>query len=182
MEKCRIDWCERNKRSLWFCKIHYNRYRAHGDPNFTKTNYWQYDSLHELYSTYTTMKKRCMNKKYLWYNRYWWRWIKVCDRWLGKDGFRKFIADMWNRPSKKHSIDRIDNNWNYSPENCRWATFNQQSINRCNNRELTNVYQHFKKWKVTIDLNGKRNYLWLFDDLEKAILARDIFKIENNML
>jgi hypothetical protein len=76
------------------------------------------------------MRARCSNpnnKAYKWYGA---RGIKVCERWCGPDGFMNFIADMGRRPSPNLSIDRIDNDGNYEPGNCRWATAKQQSQNR----------------------------------------------------
>jgi hypothetical protein len=59
--------------------------------------------------------------------------IRVCDRWLGPDGFRNFLADMGKRPSAEHSLDRIDNAGHYEPVNCRWATPLVQQTNRSDN-------------------------------------------------
>jgi hypothetical protein len=74
------------------------------------------------------MRQRWSNPKYDAYARYGGRGIKVCDRWL--NSFEAFLADMGRRPSGRRSLDRINNNGDYEPSNCRWATTVQQVRNR----------------------------------------------------
>lgn len=82
------------------------------------------------YMIWSSMLQRCINKNYKQYHRYGGRGITVCDRWL--NSFENFYADMGDRPEGM-SIDRRDNDGNYEPSNCRWATKTEQSRNRCNN-------------------------------------------------
>lgn len=90
------------------------------------------------YNVWFKMKARCSDKKDKRYADWGGRGIRVCERW---SKFENFISDMGQRPSDLHSIDRIDNNGNYSPENCRWATHAEQHAN--------------KRGLLLVPLNGK---------------------------
>lgn len=85
------------------------------------------------YGVWAGMIARCTKSKCWNYNRYGGRGIKVCNRWLS---FCNFISDMGRRPSNGHSIERVNNDGNYCPENCRWATKPEQWRNRSDTKFL----------------------------------------------
>jgi hypothetical protein len=90
----------------------------------------QFEARRIMRALWHAMKRRCDNPKDVAYERYGGRGITVCQRW--RDSFEAFFADMGYRPTDQHSIDRIDGNGNYEPDNCRWATAEVQHRNRSN--------------------------------------------------
>lgn len=97
--------------------------RTHGLSKIPEFHVWK------------TMKSRCHNKNSHAYPRYGGRGIVVCDRW--RASFADFYADMGPRPTGRHCIDRIDNDGNYEPGNCRWVTNQENCCNTSRNRILT---------------------------------------------
>ena len=87
------------------------------------------------YRTWTKIKERCYNANSDRFKDYGGRGIKVCDRWL--HSFENFLADMGLKPTPKHSIERNQNDGDYAPDNCVWATPKQQGNNRRDNHVLT---------------------------------------------
>jgi hypothetical protein len=88
----------------------------------------------EEYALWSAMRQRCTNPNNRRFKDYGGRGITVCERWLK---YENFLIDLGPRPSPKHSIERLDNNGNYGPDNCRWATAREQQRNMRTNRLLT---------------------------------------------
>lgn len=91
----------------------------------TRTKHGDHRTLE--YFTWRSMKARCTDPGVRYYEKYGGRGIKVCERWLN---YENFLSDMGRKPSKAHSLDRVDNDGDYTPENCRWATKSEQTRNR----------------------------------------------------
>lgn len=123
------------------------------------------------------MKERCNNKNNIGYELYKCRGIKVCSRW--QNSFENFLKDMGERPENT-SLDRIDNNEDYSPENCRWATKEQQARNKRSNRLITafGKTQTLVEWSyetgIKADTIASRidYYGW---NIEKAISTKKLW-------
>lgn len=121
-----------------------------------------------VYKTWCGMIKRCNNPNSQDYRG---RGIKVCDRWLE---FENFYSDMGNRPTPDHSIDRINNDGDYCPENCRWATSVEQANNKRNNRNVTVgcVTLSVSAWEREMGFKGgtiKRRIYRGWSDIEAVI-------------
>lgn len=82
------------------------------------------------FTIWSGMNQRCYRQTCKDYPRYGGRGIGICERWRGPSGYVNFLSDMGRRPSKAYSIDRIDNDGNYEPDNCQWATASMQARNR----------------------------------------------------
>jgi len=112
------------------------------------------------YVIWIRMRSRCYNSNHVHFSDYGGRLvpIKVCDRWL--KSFDNFLADMGRRPGPNYTLDRKNNNGNYSKSNCRWATKSEQSNNRRNN-----VFVRYAGRRITLAmladrLGIKRNTLY----------------------
>lgn len=121
------------------------------------------------YWIWNMVVQRCTNPNVKNWNDYGGRGITVCDSWLM---FENFYADMGKRPSKNHSLERINNNSGYCKENCRWATRLEQGANKRNNRRLTafGKTQHLAEWAREFGIHHATikaridNYGWSVED------------------
>lgn len=193
--KCKIDGCAHggvtNGKGVisfprGYCSIHYRRFMRSGDPLFMEIAMNEGRKKDPLYSIYKGMRSRCNSKSSVGYNNYGGRGIKVCNGWSGINGFVVWKNDMGGRPSKKHSIDRIDVNGNYScghceecvemgwDANCRWATVHTQSANKRTNNKCPGVYFDKKagKWIARLQIDNEEVLHKGFREYNDAVDAR----------
>lgn len=123
------------------------------------------------------MIRRCDNPTAQMYQHYGGRGIKVCSQW--RESFTNFFKDLGTRPSPQHSLDRVNNDGNYEPTNCKWSTQREQLLNRRRptiskgKSQYVGVYWHktAAKWAARIRINGKKTYLGLFSNEDDAARA-----------
>lgn len=134
------------------------------------------------YTAWSGMKERCYNKASGNYYLYGGRGISVCSRW--KNSFENFYKDMGNKPTPRHSLDRIDVNGNYEPLNCKWSTMEEQARNKRVSRNNESGYTGVgwsmaaEKWIARIHVDGESKYLGVYDAIGDAIEARRAAEIK----
>ena len=140
----------------------------------------------KFYKTWKGMRGRCTNPKAWDYKYYGARGITVCEEWLDVTNFVAW-AEATHPNVKGVSLDRIDNDKGYSPENCRWSTITTQVINRRmmgNNTSGQNgirFYLPTNKWVARITVNKVLKHIGYYETLEEAVLTRDQYIIDNKL-
>lgn len=173
------------RKSYWKCKCECGNYttvrsdclkdgntKSCGCLNYKPTRVKHNETKTKLYGVWSGMKTRCAKSYHYHYHLYGGRGIKVCDEWLDYETFRDWA--LLNGYKEGLSIDRIDVNGDYCPDNCRWVTMQEQQHNKRTNIELTynGETMNIRKWadKLGVTYNllygrlRKYNY-----DIEKAI-------------
>ena len=140
---------------------------------------------HRLYSVWKAMISRCTNQANKGYKNYGGRGITVCDRWLD---IQNFIEDMYPTYKEGLTIERIEVDGNYEPNNCEWVTRQVQNRNKriiqTNNTSGfrgVNYNKKNKKWIARISIDNKRIYLGTFDTAIEAAKTYDKYIVDNNL-
>lgn len=178
-----------------FCGTHWEtmvrfvksgKIRSCGCQNINVTGITHGLTSNRFYSTWYKMVDRCTNPESISYSQYGARGISVCDEWKEVSTFIRWCVDT--HPNVEGlSLDRIDNDGNYHPSNCRWADRSTQAINQRKYKNNTSGFVGVKynkksdKWEVQIGVNKKRVYLGQYFSKEEAIWVRDKYILDNNL-
>ena len=143
---------------------------------YSKRGYKEECVKHPLYMTWHNMMRRCYSEKDNSFLNYGARGIVVCKEW---HLFKNFLKDMGDKPSKYHSLDRIDNDLGYSKYNCRWATRSQQCDNRRTFKNNTSGERGIQKtnfgFSARYDYERVRYHIGHFITFQEAVEARKAF-------
>lgn len=134
---CEVKGCAKPRHGRRFCDSHYRRSIRGGNPHAPLRTFHGHAKKFATSSEYwawAAMIQRCHNPRNPKFMDYGGRGIRVCQRW---NKFENFLADMGLKSSPNLEIDRLDNNGNYEPDNCRWATRKEQTRNRRGNVLIT---------------------------------------------
>ena len=139
-----------------------------------------------FYATWNNIFKRCNNPKRKEYKDYGGRGITVCEEWLDVTIFIAWCKST--HPNiEGYTLDRIDNDKGYSPENCTWSDKTTQCVNqrirKDNKSGVVGVsyYSKTRVWTAYISINNTRKHIGYFDSIEEAVQARDTYIIENSL-
>jgi hypothetical protein len=141
-------------------------------------------TLNRFYKTWTSMMYRCNSQKNIRYKDYGGRGITVCDTWLNVETFIEWAESTY---IEGYTLDRIDNDKGYNPDNCRWADATTQAINQGFKKNNTSGFvgvnrkKGCKLFTATIGFNYEKIRIGSFKTLEEAVQARDNYIIENNL-
>ena len=143
-------------------------------------------SNHRFYATWADMLQRCNNPQRKTYKHYGARGITVCEEWLDIKNFVDW-AEATHPNMEGYTLDRIDNDKGYSPENCTWSDKTTQSVNQRTRKDnksgVVGVHYHKGnvKWVAYISVTNTRKHIGYFDSIEEAVQARDNYIIQNNL-
>ena len=143
-------------------------------------------SNHRFYATWADILQRCNNPQRKTYKHYGGRGITVCDEWLD---IKNFVA--WAEATHPNiegvSLDRVNNDKGYSPENCRWVDVTTQILNQRKRKDNTSGFvgvcwdKRIARWVALIGVASKDIKIGQFDSIEEAVQARDNYIIENKL-
>lgn len=131
----------------------------------------------EVHSKWAAMWQRCTNARCTSFAHYGGRGITICPRWKS---FYNFWGDMGHPPTAKHTLERIDTDGDYTPDNCRWATQTEQILNQrirsTNTSGVKGVSPWRNGWRATATVAGKQVYLYNGPYFDKAVEARRVWE------